>query len=355
MSSTITSGRRAGVAIAKNDKRYYVLIEKSAESNFGSRTPHECCIAVLPPRAAIANAIRWSAAIPCGCLRGRGRLSVSGYIKSWLRALAHPKPVDEVEKTVQVGTGLYHIDPDLVTDAASRLRAIGYDSSATELEHGGLTLSPNDDALAISAVGEPPGIAPWKFINPEDVSGEPMDDEGVHLPPIGRETPVPTLYAADTGITVYGRHPVVMAYAPATPYMLEFHATGERHVVIESWLCHLAKSIEALPPDMPERTAGRFMAAMLKAAYSAEMIVSSNLATLSCDVNVSLDCTPHSDFEAQHMRDDLASLQRRLDPTATSPGTIAMTLDHYRTRMGNEAGKWANRLTLRVPNELVAA
>ncbi|HEX7324277.1 MAG TPA: hypothetical protein VF292_02845 [Rhodanobacteraceae bacterium] len=352
MSSTITTGRRAGVAIAKNGKRYYALVETSYESNCYPHHPHECCIGLFPLREAVANVIRWSAAIPGGCLKGRGRLSVAGYVKSWLHALAHPQPVDEIAKTVKVGNGLYEVQPDRVKQAVSRLCAIGYNSKANDLEHGSLALRLNEDAAAIAAVGVPPGIAPWKFINPEDVFGDAVDDEGIHLPPVGRETPVPELYVVDTGIKAYVTQPVVTAYAAATPYMPEFHCTGQRYRVIESWLCHLAGSIEALPDDMPERTAGRFMAAMVKAAYAAETTVKAELRMLPDDFDVSVDCTPHSDFEAQHMHNELTGLQRSLDPVATSLGTVATTLGRYKVRAGNGASMWAERVAPRFPSEV---
>lgn len=101
MSSTITVGKLATAFKAPNGKIFYLLFEKTYESNVFPQTPKWGCYLLGTLAEALQRIFNFASSCEGGTLRGRcGSITPESYIAAWLKELK--KPVEMVDLTVRL-------------------------------------------------------------------------------------------------------------------------------------------------------------------------------------------------------------------------------------------------------------
>lgn len=118
MSTTVTLKRMVNTFVV-NNTRYYILVEKTYESNVYPHTPRTASYFVGELPLCIQQIFRFAAAVEGGCLNNPPRdMTPERYIKSWINALKNPVPIDTATPLIMTCWGNEEYEKNLKTTLA---------------------------------------------------------------------------------------------------------------------------------------------------------------------------------------------------------------------------------------------
>lgn len=198
MGSTITIGKHAA-ALQSNGVTYFLLTEKTYESNVSPKTPHWSAVYFGPLQGALQHIFGHASSTEGGMLRGpTQRMRPENYITAWLRALRNPTLLPDDSIRLDVGERAV-LSPASLEKAADILRANGADDIAATISPKGFTNATlSIHAQAIAALLAANLTNTWRlFPNPPVFSNQSAPELGYNPGPSTKpdpELPNPIVY-----------------------------------------------------------------------------------------------------------------------------------------------------------------
>lgn len=168
MGSTVTTRKLAAAFKSAEGAVTFALFEESYSKNCYPRTPSWCCWSIGDIRH-VMKAI-FSAASSCegGMLQGAGGryLKPEGYIASWLKELAEPVELQELQLVLKLGSGYAATVPTEQFEATKdKIVALGRGDIAEALERGeDVSLVLQDEAALITGLYDGSTLMPWRIL-----------------------------------------------------------------------------------------------------------------------------------------------------------------------------------------------
>jgi hypothetical protein len=182
MSSTYVVGKAAAACVDERGTVYFLLHEKSYESNVHPQNPRWSVRHFGTYDSCIARMIKVSSAIEGGCLRGDAR-SPSAFIKHWRDKFEQPMRLRKTVITQKFGSGFYDLPLEHVDAVNALLQVHGF----AKVADNRLSIDmESDGALALLAEmvdGRFSGIYPWRLFDKFGPFGEPSVGIGAPIPP----------------------------------------------------------------------------------------------------------------------------------------------------------------------------
>lgn len=182
MSSTYVVGKAAAACVDERGTVYYLLHEKSYESNVHPQYPRWSVRHFGTYDSCIARMIKVSSAIEGGCLRGDAR-SPSAFIKHWRDKFEQPMRLRKTVITQKFGPGFYDLPLEHVDAVNVLLQVHGF----PKIVDNRLSIDMEaDGALALLAElvdGRFNGVYPWRLFDKFGPFGEPSVGIGFPVPP----------------------------------------------------------------------------------------------------------------------------------------------------------------------------
>lgn len=182
MSSTYVVGKAAAACVDERGTVYFLLHEKTYESNVHPQNPHWSVRHFGTYDSCIARMIKVSSAIEGGCLRGDAR-TPSAFIKHWRDKFEQPLRLRKTVITQKFGAGFYDLPLEHVDAVNALLQLHGF----AKIADNRLSIDMEaDGALALLAElvdGRFSGIYPWRLFDKFGPFGEASVGIGAPIPP----------------------------------------------------------------------------------------------------------------------------------------------------------------------------
>lgn len=182
MSSTYVVGKAAAACVDERGTVYFLLHEKSYESNVHPQNPRWSVRHFGTYDSCIARMIKVSSAIEGGCLRGDAR-SPSAFIGQWREKFEQPMSLRKTIVTQKFGPGFYDLPLEHVDAVNALLQVHGFPKIVDN--HLSIDMEA-DGALALLAElvdGRFNGIYPWRVFDKFGPFGTPSVGIGIPIPP----------------------------------------------------------------------------------------------------------------------------------------------------------------------------
>jgi len=167
MGATITTGKLA--AAFKNEKQetVFVLFEETYEKNCTPRIGSWHALFIGAVEGAMEHIFGRASECEGGCLQNRnGYITPEGYIAGWLKELANPVDMPDLEIALSVGDGFYTpIQPGAFDRAKEKINNHGRRDLVEALERGEeVNLSLHDDSGLITDLCADRTVSVWRII-----------------------------------------------------------------------------------------------------------------------------------------------------------------------------------------------
>lgn len=187
MGSTISTGKRIGVFQGSNGKPCYVMFEQTYSSNVYPHVPAWCAQMIGDLASTLKCIFASASSCEGGSLKGAGGRDISpeGYVAAWLKELATPVIMRDLNIELKVGDSfsspITHGDFERVK---AILVGLGADSTLEALEEG-KTVSAllHRDSELLSGIYDGFNVGAWRVIPAYEVPGDNCRDASLGWQP----------------------------------------------------------------------------------------------------------------------------------------------------------------------------
>lgn len=187
MGSTVTTGKLIGAFRGQDGQPCYVMFEQTYEKNCYPHTPHWSARAIGNSAQIMRAIFRSASSCEGQSLQGAGGRSITpeGYVAGWLREMANPVAMVNLDIQLKVGKEWYSpLTVSAFNDTKAAMQALGYGNAVAALEAGeSVELSLYADSNLLSALYDGMTLGAHRVISSYNIPVGNMHDESLGYKP----------------------------------------------------------------------------------------------------------------------------------------------------------------------------